>query len=75
MDDVSRGFQEGVKAARYFGAEFQANPGSHKVDYLNDAADYFCKGATIKDLSTSERKALYEAFNAGMKAESKLSNV
>lgn len=68
MNKPKRGFNEGKFAARSFGAEYQANPGSSRTDYLNDAAWYFGK-EKISELNEEERKALYEEFAAGIKAE------
>lgn len=69
MNEPKKGFKEGVFAARQFGAEFVANPGSSKMDYLNDAAWYFGEGKTYATLTPEEKVALGEAFNAGMRAE------
>lgn len=72
MDDTKRGFKEGVEAARYFGSEFQANPGSDKMEYLDAIADYFREDATWKDLTNKEKEAAKEAFRKGVEAEKRL---
>jgi hypothetical protein len=69
MDSIKKGFKEGVFAARQFGAEFVANPGSSRMEYLNDAALYFGEGKTYSTLTSEERQALQKAFAEGMKAE------
>lgn len=69
MDKIKTGFDQGVFAARQFGAEFIANPGSSRMDYLNDAAFYFGEGKTYSKLTPDERKALNKAFTEGEQAE------
>ena len=75
MNEPKKGFKEGVFAARQFGAEFVANPGSSKMEYLNDAAFYFGEGKTYAKLTAEERAALVEAFNAGMRAEKEATKI
>jgi hypothetical protein len=69
MNEIKKGFDQGVFAARQFGAEYVANPGSSKMEHLNDAAWYFGEGKTYATLTAEERDALNKAFNEGMKAE------
>ena len=69
MNEPKKGFEQGVFAAKQFGAEYVANPGSSKLEYLNNAAWYFGEGKTYATLTADERKALNVAFNEGMKAE------
>jgi hypothetical protein len=70
MNEPKKGFKEGVFAARQFGAEFVANPGSSRIEYLNDAAWYFGEGKTYATLTAEEKFALCEAFSeGGMRAE------
>ena len=69
MNDPKKGFKEGVFAARQFGAEFTANPGSSRREYLNDAAWYFGEDKTYSNLTAEEREALNTAFAEGVKAE------
>lgn len=64
-------FEKGVEAARYFGAEFQANPGSNRQEYLDSCANYFGKDC-FRDLGPKEKGACRDAFNAGIKAEKEL---
>lgn len=70
MDDQKRGFDKGVRAARECGAEWQANPGESKSEYLNSAAFYFGKDS-FRELSPDERAACRNAFDEGVKAERK----
>jgi hypothetical protein len=69
MNDPKKGFKEGVFAARQFGAEFKANPGSSRMEYLNDAAWYFGEGKTYSTLTAEEKAALLKAFAEGERAE------
>lgn len=67
--DIKRGTEEALKAARYFGAEYQANPGSDRMEYLDDVADYLGADLTWKDLTREQKKPLLEAFKRGIEAE------
>jgi hypothetical protein len=63
----------GAKAAFQFGAEYQANPGSSRMEYLDDAAKDFREGVeTIADLSADEKKACFAEFNRGVETEKSL---
>ncbi len=68
MNDIKRGLKEGTYAAFAMGAECQANPGSSRRDYLNDAAWYFGKDS-LKDLNEEERTICHREFERGMKTE------
>lgn len=68
MSDIKKGFDEGVKAARYFGTEFQANPGSDMDEYLSDCASYFGFDSFM-EMPAKEKAACLAAFNEGIKAE------
>lgn len=60
----------GIIAARQFGAEWQANPGSSRRDYLDSAAYYFDDDKeTFADLSPEEKIACRKAFEEGVNAE------
>lgn len=62
--------ENGPKAAKEMGAEHQANPGSSRREYLNDAAYYFGDDKEkFSDLSEEEKTACREAFEAGVAAE------
>ena len=55
------------------GAEYQANPGSSRMEYLDSAAWYFGEDKDeLKDLSADEKAALHKAFREGQDAERKL---
>ena len=69
MQEIKKGHKEGIFAAKQFGAEYQANPGSSRMEYLNDAAWYFGEGKTYATLTAKERTELNTAFNAGIQAE------
>jgi len=71
MNDQKRGKKEGGYAARQFGAEYQANPGSSRREYLDSAAWYYGK-ELFSDLTADEAKSCIENFNAGIQAEKKL---
>jgi len=65
-----RNFARGVKVAHSFGAEFQANPGSDKQEYLDSSAFYFRDDVEeFRQLTPEERRALLVAFTKGIKAE------
>jgi hypothetical protein len=59
---------KGRSAAYYFGAEYTANPGSSRMEYLDDCASYYGK-ARYLDLSTEERAEVQQAFYEGCAAE------
>ena len=55
------------------GAEYQANPGSSRKEYLDDAAYYFGENMeSLSDLSDEDRKACIAAFQEGADAEKRL---
>ena len=65
-----RDFERGIKAAQYFGAECQANPGTSIKDYLKDMAFYSGDYDMIfKNLPKDQQNALIIAFNKGIEAE------
>lgn len=67
---MERNYEAGIKAARYFGAEYQANPGSSLREYIESAAWYFGPDKeTQSDLSSSEKTELQKAFQEGRQAE------
>lgn len=69
----NRSFEIGKRVSYQSGAEYQANPGTNRREYLNDSAIYFRKGVkTINDLTPRERTALMSEFNRGVAAEKKL---
>lgn len=68
--DMERNYEAGIKAARYMGAEYQANPGSSRMEYIDSAAWYFGPDKECqKDLTKEEREALHKAFREGQAAE------
>jgi hypothetical protein len=60
--------EKGRAAAYYFGAEYTANPGSSRMEYMNDCAFYYGK-ERYRDLSMEERNEIQNAFNEGCAAE------
>lgn len=64
---------KGQEAARYFGAECEANPGSSWSDYAEDCASYYGK-SKWRDLTPDEKAEALAAFNAGRKDERRLSD-
>lgn len=52
------------------GAEYQANPGSSRREYLDNSAYYFGEDKeTFADLSLEEKEICLNAFQAGIVAE------
>lgn len=55
------------------GAEYQANPGSSRREYLDSAAYYFGPDKEkVSDLNDEERVILFREFQAGKDAEKAL---
>jgi hypothetical protein len=70
MKPNQRNKEIGAKAAREMGAEYQANPGSSRIEYLNDSAYYFRDGVEkLSDLTPEEREICQREFAAGIAAE------
>jgi len=65
MKEQKRGMKEGIFAAEQFGAEFQANPGSSRFEYVESAAWYFGK-ESFSELSQVEKIACRSAFVRGI---------
>jgi hypothetical protein len=62
--------RRGISASRQFGAEYQANPGSSRREYLDGSAYYFREGVEAFSALTAEEKATcLKAFNEGVAAE------
>ena len=68
MNDPERGRTAGRKAARYFGAEFQANPGDSMADHRYNMAWYYGH-KSWSEMLEDERTEAMELFEAGKKAE------
>lgn len=65
-----RNKERGAFAARQFGAEWQANPGSSKMEYLDSAAYYFREDVEKFMQLTDEEKVICRSeFAAGVEAE------
>ncbi len=62
---------DALRAARYWGAEFAANPGSSRSEYLQSIAMKLGKDRWF-DLPPEQRNPLMAAFNEGIRAERKL---
>ena len=60
--------EKGRAAAYYFGAEYTANPGSSRLEYMSDCAFYYGK-ERYSDLSLEEKNEIQQAFNEGCAAE------
>lgn len=68
-----RNKEKGAFAARQFGAEFQANPGSSRREYLDSAAYYFREGVeSFSELTEEEKAICRKAFDDGVAAEKAL---
>jgi len=68
-----RNKERGIFAARQLGAEYQANPGSSRREYIDSAAYYFRDGVeSFSDLTAEEKEACRTAFQEGIAAENKL---
>jgi hypothetical protein len=73
LNKPKRGPERGAFAARQFGAEWVANPGSSRQEYLNDSAYYFGEDKEkFSDLSADEKAVCLREFNAGAAAERSL---
>jgi len=65
-----RNKDRGIFAAKQFGAEYQANPGSSRREYLDSAAYYFRQDVeSFSQLTPEEREACQKAFREGIDAE------
>lgn len=62
--------EEALSAARYWGAEYQANPGSSRSEYMESIAMKLGKERWF-DLPAEQRNPLTQAFNEGVRAEQK----
>jgi len=72
MKKTKRNHEMGIFAAKQFGAEFQANPGSSRKDYLDSSAYYFREDVeSFSQLNDTEKAACLAAFNEGIDAERK----
>ena len=60
-----------LSKARYFGSEFQANPGSDRGEYLDSLAMDLGKAWWL-ELPTEIRAPLMEAFREGIAREKRL---
>lgn len=70
MNNTPRNSEQGPKSARYMGAEWAANPGESRKEYLDSAAYYFGEDKeTFYELSPDEKSACLTAFNEGVAAE------
>lgn len=67
---MKRSPTNGLIAAKQFGAEYQANPGSSRREYLDSSAYYFGEDKEcFSDLSQEEKSALLKAFQEGINEE------
>jgi len=67
---MTRTQESGLFAAKQFGAEYQANPGSSRAEYLDASAHYFGQDKeSFTDLTKEEKAACLQAFEKGIKAE------
>ncbi len=65
--------ENGPIAARAMGAEHQANPGSSRREYLDNAAYYFGEDKeSFSDLSEEQKAICKSAFNEGIAIERSL---
>lgn len=68
-----RNKEKGAVAARQFGAELQANPGSSRREYLDSSAYYFRDGVeSFSQLTEEEKEICRREFDAGIAAEKAL---
>ncbi len=68
-----RNAKQGAFAARQMGAEFQANPGSSRGEYLDSSAFYFREGVeSFSQLTDEEKTICRREFNAGIAQEKSL---
>ena len=70
MEEPKRGREEGKVVAKYFGTEYQANPGSSRMEYYDSIAWYYGheKWSEMKD---DERQEAAKLFEAGVRKEQK----
>jgi len=62
--------ENGPIAAKYMGAEYKANPGSSRREYLDNSAYYFGEDKeSFSDLSEDEKAICRKAFNEGIAIE------
>ena len=66
-EEIAR--MKALAAARYFGAECQANPGTSFSDYASDIALRYGKGKKWSDLTKEEMAAARAAFSQGREEE------
>lgn len=73
MNTPKRGEKEALQAARYFGAEYQANlpHGDSRFDYYENIAWYYGEGKKWADLPPDFKAAAVTLFNEGVQAEKK----
>jgi hypothetical protein len=65
--------ENGPIAAKMMGAEYQANPGSSRKEYLDNSAYYFSEDKNCySDLTLEEKELCLDAFDAGVKLEKSL---
>ena len=70
MKGIKTGREEGKRAARYFGTEFQANPGSSRMEYMDSIAAYYGFDRW-RDMPKDLREEASKEFSAGIAAEKK----
>ena len=76
MIHYEKSINQAKKAAKEFGAEYQANPGSDRMEYLDSIAFYVREGVHFwKDLNQSEKIVLINEFNLGVEAEKNINNL
>jgi acyl-CoA reductase-like NAD-dependent aldehyde dehydrogenase len=68
---AERDLEEAVAAARYFGAEYQANPGSSRSEYMESIAMKLGQERWFS-LTPEQRRVCGNAFEEGRRAEKKL---
>lgn len=65
-----RNLEKGKTAARQFGAEYQANPGSNRHEYLDDSAFYFGESfESFQDLPEDLKIICRDEFQKGIEQE------
>jgi hypothetical protein len=70
MNNAVRNPEAGARAAHYMGAEYAANPGSSRMEYLDSAAWYFGSDKESRsDLTPEEKTILHREFQKGIEAE------
>lgn len=65
---MSHPLESALADARYFGSEFQANPGSDKMEYLDSVAMKLGK-ELFRDLDPATRRSIRMAFAEGIARE------